>query len=180
MYTDPSGHFLINAIFWAAVIGCVVGVVSQAATDVICNVLTKKPIEEWQFSSWETYVGAGIGGAVGGVASLFVGPVASAAVDGFVANVTSMLLENITGTANHSVEEIIFTTLCVTAFSAITAGVYDGVKSNPTEMLEKFANYSSKKLSIKGKLFKDSLINSLPYAFFNSFTNGLVLTPNYQ
>ena len=149
-------------------------------TDVVCNVVTNRPIEEWQFSSWETYIGAGIGGAVGGVASLFVGPATSAAVDGFVASVTSMLLENATGKSNYSTEEIIFTTLCVTAFSSITAGIYDGVNSSPTKMLENFSNYSSKSLSIKGKLFADSLINSLPYASFNSFTNGLVLMPNYR
>ena len=68
MYADPSGHSIILAMLIGAGIGLVVGLGSQLASDVISNVITNGfDFSEWEMSSWQTYVGAGLGGAIGGL-----------------------------------------------------------------------------------------------------------------
>ena len=66
IYSDCTGQwFGLDDIITGAV-GAVVGVASQFVSDVTVSVLSGS----WQISSWQTYVGAGIGGAIGGVATL--------------------------------------------------------------------------------------------------------------
>lgn len=51
-----------------------VGLGSQLASDVISNVITNGfDFSEWEMSSWQTYVGAGLGGAIGGALTPFLG-----------------------------------------------------------------------------------------------------------
>ena len=179
---DPSGHFAItlSVILWAAAIGAEVGATSQFATDVICNGLEHGfDFSKWEFSSWQSYVGATIGGAAGGVVSLFAGPVASAFVDGFISSSSSMVLENVTGASNYSFGEIFTTSLLIGGFSSVTAGLCEGVTMSPKDMIENFGKYTSKTVKSKVNIFKQSILNALPYSFINSFYNGLVVSP-YQ
>ena len=46
-----------------AVVGAAVGVIGQLASDIVTSTLTGKK----SFSNWQTYVGAAVGGAAGGV-----------------------------------------------------------------------------------------------------------------
>jgi hypothetical protein len=50
-----------------------------------------------QLSSWQNYPGAALGGAAGGEALLYTGPIGAGLVGGAAANVTKQLLKNLTG-----------------------------------------------------------------------------------
>ena len=179
---DPDGHVAITvgAILWAAAIGAVVGALSQGATDVFYNVLSYGvDFSKWEFSTWQSYVGSTIGGAAGGIISLFVGPAASAFVDGFTSSFSSMVLENVTGAARYSFGEVFTTSLLIGGISSVTSGLCEGITTSPKDMINNFANYSSKIIKTKGQILKQSILNTLPYSFINSFYNGLVISP-YQ
>lgn len=83
-HTDKSGYWfgLDDAI--AAGIGAIGGVGGQFISDVIDGATTGN----WDFS-WQEYTGAAIGGAAGGVTTLYAGPIAGGAVSGGVSRLTT-------------------------------------------------------------------------------------------
>jgi hypothetical protein len=179
---DPNGNFAcFSAIISTAFIGALIGVTSQFITDIIVNI-EKNGLNtsQWIFSNIETYCGAALGGAAGGIASLLCGPVVSSSVDGFVSTATSMLLENLNGKSNFSAEEITLTSLFVGSFSGITASMFDGVSRNSKDAVDNFLQHSSRDFKIKIKLLKTGLINSFPTAVYNSYLNGFYLSPSYN
>lgn len=176
---DPSGHIAITltAILSAAALGAIVGATSLLVTNLACNLLIhRQNISEWKFSSWQSYVGAAIGGAAGGVVSLVAGPVASSFVDGFISTSSSMLLENITGDANYNFGEIFTTSLLIGSFSGVTAGLFEDVTKSPKEMIENFVTLSGKSFKTKMNLLKQNILDAVPYAIINSITSGLVVS----
>jgi RHS repeat-associated protein len=75
---DPYGQWagIDDLVFSLG--GALVGLGGQLAADVISG----------QWSGWEDYVGAGLGGAAGGEALLYTGPIGAGAVGGAVSNLT--------------------------------------------------------------------------------------------
>lgn len=84
---DPLGLYagVDDAIFAGG--GALVGILGQGVGDLISG----------QLSGWEDYVGAAIGGAAGGEALLYTGPVGAGAIGGSVTNLTKQGLKNLTG-----------------------------------------------------------------------------------
>jgi RHS repeat-associated protein len=70
-----------------AVGGALLGVGGQALSDLLSG----------QISGWEDYVGSALGGAAGGWALLYTGPVGAGAVGGAATNLTKQFLKKLTG-----------------------------------------------------------------------------------
>jgi type VI secretion system secreted protein VgrG len=85
--SDPTGKYvgIDDAVF--AGVGLVVGLVAQGITDLVSG----------QVSDWEDYAAAGAGGAVGGEALLYTGPIGAGAAGGLATNLTRQGLKNLTG-----------------------------------------------------------------------------------
>ncbi|MBP7989021.1 RHS repeat-associated core domain-containing protein [Candidatus Neomicrothrix sp.] len=86
-HNDPTGKWVgvDDAIFAAG--GAVVGMAGQAVSDLISG----------KVSGWEHYAGAAIGGAAGGEALLYTGPIGAGAVGGAATNLAKQGLLNLTG-----------------------------------------------------------------------------------
>ena len=195
MYYDPTGHSAILAMLIGAGIGALVGLVSQAITDVAANMFSGKDVSEWEFSSWQTYVGAAVGGAVGGALTPFMGPVATGFINGTVTSLVGMGLENLTGAEKYSFSEIVWTSIATGTLSGVTAGIIDNIKipglnkgrgslsAIQKQINTKLVNGSISNVSLKtiGKMLALEFINSIPSTFMNSFINGttLITTPIY-
>ena len=82
--------------------GAIVGVGGQFISDLVTSAVNG----QWTFSSWEQYVGAGVGGAVGGVVSLYATPVVGSAVSSGVSTVVGQGLEKLTGKNDRPIAEI--------------------------------------------------------------------------
>lgn len=104
-YTDRTGYWfgLDDAI--AAGVGAVVGVGAQFVTD------TVKGFVKGDFSyDWEDYVGSAVGGAAGGVTTLYAGPVAGCAVESGLSTLVSGGIKMADGKSNQSVGELLVDT----------------------------------------------------------------------
>ncbi len=101
VYGDENGewlHFLIGAV-----VGAVTGVLSQVVSDVVTSVITG----EVHVSSWQTYAGAAVDGAAGGVTLAATGNATLAdAVSGAVTTGTTGALEKVTGKTEKSWAEV--------------------------------------------------------------------------
>jgi type VI secretion system secreted protein VgrG len=84
---DPQGLWagIDDLIFSAG--GALAGLIGQGFSDLING----------QFSGWEDYAGAGIGGAAFGETLLYAGPIAAGLVGGAVTNATKQGFKNISG-----------------------------------------------------------------------------------
>ncbi len=94
-HTDKSGYWFGIDDAIAAGIGAVGGIAGTFIGDVVDYAVTG----EWDPSSWQEYTGAAIGGAAGGVSSLYVGPIAAGAVSG---GVTRLATEGLTYASDPS------------------------------------------------------------------------------
>ena len=189
MYYDPTGHSAILAILIGAGIGALAGLISQAVTDIAANKLSGKDITEWELSSWQTYVGAAVGGAVSGAFTPFMGPVATGFINGTVSSFVCMGLENLTGASNYSFEEIALTSIAAGVLSGVTAGIVDNIKipglnkgRGSLSAIQKqiYTNLDSGRISKIAfntffNMFKLEMINSLPSALINGPIRGIVL-----
>lgn len=86
-FADPSGLYvgIDDLVFISG--GTIVGLFGQGVSDLL----------GWQLSGWQDYVGAGIGGAAGGWALLYTGPIVAGVTGGAVTNGTKQVLKNLTG-----------------------------------------------------------------------------------
>ena len=111
--------FLPGAIFTLIGVGLLMGLASQAISDIISGKL----------STWESYVGSSIGGGVAGaIQFLCPGNTAlSGAINSAVSSLVTMTLENISGKAKHSAWEITFDSLLSGAISGVIGGIFDKV-----------------------------------------------------
>lgn len=74
---------------------------------------------EWS-GTWQSYIGAALGGAAGGVLTLTGNTVAACMVDGAISTLFSESLENITGGEKRSMSDIWTDTI----LSAVTSGIF--------------------------------------------------------
>lgn len=110
-------------------IGLVVGLESQLASDVISNLVTNWfDFSEWEIPSWQTYVGAGLCGDIGGALTPFFEQVTISFITGASSTVISMELSNVTGASNYLLGKILATSLLIGSISGITACILDNVK----------------------------------------------------
>lgn len=87
----------------AAVVGAVVSLLGQVGGDLIQFMMSG----EWP-GSWEDYVGAAIGGAVGGILTLICGPgnPISGVVDSMLSSLIANSLKDLNGKDSNSLEEL--------------------------------------------------------------------------
>ncbi|HHW46454.1 MAG TPA: hypothetical protein GXX17_06030 [Clostridiales bacterium] len=130
-----------------------------------------------QFSSWQTYVGAGVGGAIGGVTTLYAGPVVGAAVGSGSSTLIGQTLENATGGKKRSVAEIAKNTVVDTTIGAVVSkaipvkvkGITTGRNSMDAVFksgLTKLKNQTASRMSAKviGKGILSSFVSDLGLA----------------
>ena len=130
MYADPSGKFAITSFLIgmgiAALIGMGVGAVSYTASEVISYGLTG----EWSWS-WGAFAGSTIGGGItGALAFAFpgLGIMGSAGINGFLSNSLGMVFQNSLGEANHSLTDVLWTSVGIGFLSVLTAGITSKIK----------------------------------------------------
>ena len=149
--TDSTGTwaFIDDAIAFAS--GAIAGAVGQFISDVVTG----------EFSSWETYAGAAFGGGVGGVVSLYAGPVCGAAVGSGLSTATTLLLENASGKAHHSVGEIASKSLAYAGTGALLSCLPFKCTSSSQPLINTATYYTTKHTlnSILKKIAKDSASN---------------------
>ena len=129
MFTDPEGKFLVSfmaSLAIAALIGACVGVVGTLLSDVVTSALNGN----WQFSSWETYLGSAIGGAVGGVVSLF-SPFLGAVLAGTISTAAGNIIGKITGSNTASWGEILIDVGFSAVISVAAAGMGKYLRISP-------------------------------------------------
>lgn len=123
MFVDHTGCFaitlsLLAALEIAAAIGAGVGIVGTFVGDIVSWLFKG----EWQWSSWETYLGNAFGGAMGGMASLF-NPFAGILIAGTLGTFSGLVLGKATGSNTMSWGEIMMHTGIAFAISVLTAGM---------------------------------------------------------
>ena len=74
--TDPTGEWAVIDDVVFTVGGAALGLIGQGMSDLVAG----------RFSGWEAYVGAGIGGAVAGESTLYLGPIAGGMLGAATAN----------------------------------------------------------------------------------------------
>ena len=86
-YNDPRGLYfgIDDAVFSLG--GAVFGLAGQGVSDLLTG----------QVSSWQDYAGSAIGGAAGGEALLYTGPIGAGAIGGLATNLAKQGLKNLTG-----------------------------------------------------------------------------------
>ena len=116
---DQTGYWIGVDDVIAGGVGAVVGGVGQFMSDCVDSAIKGK----WEFSSIETYIGSIVGGAAGGVASLYVTPAGGAAIAAGTSTLIGESLEKISGTKNRSGGEILFDTLTDTVIGGVLGKV---------------------------------------------------------
>ena len=121
--TDSTGTWALIDDVIAAFVGGTAAVICQFISDMIAG----------EFSSWEAYVGTAIGGAAGGVVTLYGGPILGAMFAGGVSTVSTCALENIAGDGNYSFKEVFIQSLIDAGESAILSNL--PIKASPASSL---------------------------------------------
>ncbi|OUN34746.1 RHS repeat-associated core domain-containing protein [Lachnoclostridium sp. An76] len=150
--TDKTGFWFGIDDAIAAGVGAIAGVVSQVASDVVTSIVT----QEIHISSWQDYVGSAVGGAAGGVTTLYAGPVVGAAVSG---GTTTLVSEGIKAVTEPDYDKSIQSVLVEAGQDALLNGAFGFVFNG---------------LKIKGNINTDPLAkigNSYKYNYKNLLEN---------
>lgn len=156
MSSDSTGQWFGLDDLIAGAVGAVVGIASQFVSDVV----TSFNSGSWQISNWQTYVGAGTGGAIGGITTLYAGPVAGTAVGAGSSTLIGQTLENYTGGQRRSAVEIAKNSVVDATIGAVINKVFpmkiSGLTSGRNSMsavyssgLKKLGNKTASKMSSK-------------------------------
>ncbi len=185
MYTDPTGNFILISFLIglgiAAGIGAGIGAVSYIGSEVVSWAITG----EWNWS-WGMFAGSILGGAIGGALSYAVpllGITGAAFVNGFISNAIGMGLQNAWEGTNYSVADILFESIFVGGFSALTAGITNKIKikgftgrgsiSQVTRQIyTKFFNGTIKRVT--ASTLCKMVVYEAAYSIFNTFVNILM------
>ena len=177
MFTDPEGKFLVSfmaSLAIAALIGACVGVVGTLLSDVVTSALNGN----WQFSSWETYLGSAIGGAVGGVVSLF-SPFLGAVLAGTISTAAGNIIGKITGSNTASWREIGIDVLFSLGISVATAGMGKYLRISPItkgshSFQQVFKAGFTKALKYHFSMSAKTLAKEAGYLIVSGFTTGFL------
>ena len=125
MYVDPTGHSILLAILIGVGIGSIVGALSYTASECVSAAIHK----EWSWS-WEMFVGSIIGGGVSGALSIIPGIGASLTgfINGTVTSFVGMSLQNLTGSADYTINQMVSTSLITGCISGMASGLMDKIK----------------------------------------------------
>ncbi len=132
MYVDENGNFVLSAILLtiasSALAGAINGLVGQFVSDVVSNAWKNGlDFSKWEFSTWETYVGSTLGGAIGGALSIIPGAgiYIGSVVGNAASTAISMGLENATGRSSYSGKSIALDSLVSGVIGLVSAGIVD-------------------------------------------------------
>lgn len=115
---DPTGMWVGLDDLFFTLGGAAVGLAGQGVGDIISI------LRGGEASGWEDYVGAAAGGAAGGEALLYTGPVAAGAIGASVMNLTKQGLKNLSGKQ----EGIDATSLAIDTTIGAATGLIPGAK----------------------------------------------------
>ena len=182
--SDSNGEFLHLAI--AAGVGAAVSLASQFTSDLISSVKNGS----FELSSWETYFGAIVGGAVGGVVTMCTGTAVGGAVGSGVSTLVGQVLENVTGEENRSAGEIVCNTIIDAAFGSAWGKMdvikVKGITSGRNSMsavfssgLTKLKNQTAKRMSFKvmKKGFISGYVSDSGLTVINGISNRNIIKP---
>ena len=177
VFDDQSGCYVGWDDAAAILAGGAVSVLTQAALDLTSG----------SFGTPESYVGAFVGGAVGGWMSLYY-PEFSGAISGGASEFVKDLLENYTGKSNMGLDEMIVNASLAAAEGLVIDFLFDSIPSRlrsnervASSNCEKAMNnisysqsFSSRRISFY-KFFSNSLSSSCARSLPTVVVNGLGL-----
>ena len=175
MYTDPDGTFgIIASLLVAAIVGAVVGTVGTFVSDIVNYAVTG----EWEWSSWETYVGNAVGGAIGGMIGL-VNPYAGAVIGGTIGTFSGLVLEKATGESTISWENIVIQTAISLGINAVTGNMskylkLPGITAGSHSWQQVFKSGFTKTLKYGFSMSAKTLAKGAGYMLVSGFTTGFL------
>lgn len=179
------------AVLLVAAVGALVGVVSQLIGDLINLAITG----DWD-SNIFTYLGAALGGAVGGMLTLMTGnPLIACSVDSFVSTMFTNSAENLAGLENHSFLGTLGEASFSAALSAVLSIGFDKLSGKLSKklaninffrrlagrgsyaasfnmVLTKLKNHTIKNFTVK--TLRNGVISELAGGFLGNIANGAI------
>ena len=164
------GHIVIGAL-----VGAVVGVIGQVLSDALTSFANQKVT----ISNWQTYAGAAIGGAAGGVVLSLTGntDLASAA-SGFTTTGAGLILEKVSKVSDKSWAEIGVNALADAAIS-FGLGKILNIKGMNKGRNSKLAVYKSGLTKLKRKIVAKMSLKVVGKGLVYSFVSGLAMDGYY-
>ncbi len=127
---------------WHIAIGAAVGAIAGVAGQLVSDLVTSGLKGEWTFSSWQTYAGAAVGGAVSGVVLAATGNVQAANfASGFFTTSTTQVLEKVSGRNDRSWSEIAWNSARDGTMGLLLGEAVPGVKGITSGRNSNFAVY---------------------------------------
>lgn len=160
-----------------ATVGAVSGVIGQIVSDVVTSVLS----QEVKISDWQTYVGAAIGGAAGGVVLATTGNTNAAnCVSAAVTTGVGMTLEKVTGEKDYSWGEIVENT-CKDAIVAGRFNQLEGIKGITAGKNSYWAVFragltklrTGSAVNMSKKVFRKGIVSSIVGGYAMDFYYGM-------
>ena len=183
-FTDSQGYWFFFDGLIAGIVGLFVGIIGQFMADIVTSFSTGT----WRFSSWETYLGSGIGGVVGGIASLYITPIGGITLGAGIGTLVGESLESFTGTNIRSFEEILISSIFSASIAVLTGGLnkyfkIPGITSGSHSFTQiwksgitksmKYGSKMSKKVVAKG--FIATMVKEFSLGWFsNSSLTGIL------
>ena len=182
---DESGYLFgfLLALLVGGIVGALVSAAGTFVGDVIGNISNFGfNFSSWEFSNWQTYVGASIGGFIGGALGVaFPGSFALVAgITGAASTLATNLLENTTGVANYSPGEIIagmaINGIISGAFGKLTQGiVIKGINLGKNSFQQIFKSGVTKAWKYGYKMSLKTAGKGFIYLGLSSFNIGWLL-----
>lgn len=182
---DESGYLFgfLLALLVGAVVGALVSVAGTFIGDVANNILDNGfNFAAWEFSSWQTYVGAAIGGFIGGALGVALPGsfVLVAGITGAASTLATNLLEIASGVANYSVGEIlaniVIDGLVSAVFGKLTKGfVVKGINAGRNSFQQVFKSGVTKAWRYGYKMSLKTAGKGFIYLGLSSFNVGWLL-----
>ena len=110
--TDETGYLVgfLLALAVGAVAGAIVSTAGVLVGDIVGNLVSEGfDFSSWQFSNWQIYAGAAVGGAIGGALGVVMpnSYALVAGITGAMSTFATNLLEKFSGVKNYSTDEIL-------------------------------------------------------------------------